>query len=422
MSNTQILCTPAQIEILKKQQFSDTEPGTLLKDFNSLLGFIGETGIAVSEKTQLFALNTLAELNRRLTHPLDVKLKRPLQKSFPYINGLYLLLRSSGLSYIEPDGKKTKLMLYEDVLGDWEKLTSAERYFSLLQAFFYRAEGEMIGERSSGFGSGCFDGCLLFFQANLGDGIDVNSHRDAMYRLRFRPGLHNLALMELFGFIDTECTAANDNETWPLAKITPTDWGRTIFGYFAQNSLPRSFLEIDDELDQPSPGNWEAEFKKYTPDWQRSLLQIEHKTTEQGAYIFKVTLGKASCKLGVPAGLSLDGLAYGILDAFKFDNDHLYEFIYKNQYGIKESIVHPYVDRGRDFCTEDCTVGYLPLYKGMTFIFHFDFGDDWEFTIQVEAMPSAELDFSDLTVIEKRGTPPEQYPDWNDEYEDDDES
>ncbi len=51
MSNKHIPCTPAQIEILKKQQFGDAEPGTLLKDFNSLLAFIGKTGIAVSEKT-----------------------------------------------------------------------------------------------------------------------------------------------------------------------------------------------------------------------------------------------------------------------------------------------------------------------------------------------------------------------------------
>src|SRR5664279_1774509 len=193
MSNTQISCTPAQIEILKKQQFSDTEPGTLLKDFNSLLAFIGKKGIAVSEKTQLFALNTLAELNQVLSHPLAVKLKRPLQKSFPHINGLYLLLRSSGLSHIVSDGKKATLMLKEDVLAEWKKLSPTECYFALLQAFVYRADEEIIGERSGGFGSGCFEECLLFFQMSLGTGIDVKSKHDNLYLLRFRPGLHNLA-------------------------------------------------------------------------------------------------------------------------------------------------------------------------------------------------------------------------------------
>jgi hypothetical protein len=235
--------------------------------------------------------------------------------------------------------------------------------------------------------------------------------------LRFLPGFHNLALMELFGFIEIECATATEKETWPLAKITPTDWGRTIFGYFAQNNLVMSFLE-DDEPTQFSPDSWETEFKKYIPDWKKSLLQVERKTTEEGNYIFKVSLGKASCKIAVPACLSLDELAYGILDAF--DNDHLYEFIYKNQYGVEESIAHPYADRTHEFSTDDCAVSYMPLYKGMTFIFHFDFGDDWEFKIQVEVMPTGEPDYPDLTVIEKRGTPSEQYPNWESKYDDDD--
>lgn len=412
-------CTPEQIEILKKQRFSDTEPGTLLKDFNSLLEFIGKTGIAVSEKTQLFALNTLADINRRLTHPLDVKLKRPLQKSFPYINGLYLLLRSSGLSYAAIDGKKSKLMLYEDVLDDWNKLNPAERYFSLLQAFYYRADAAMLGERHGFLSPTYFYDCLLFFQKYLGDRLDVKSNRDNMDRLRFSPGLHNLAVMELFGFIDIECTVADENETWPLSVIKPTAWGRAIFSYFAQNNLVMSFLE-DDEPGQAGSGIWETEFKKYIPAWEKSLLQVERSITEEGAYIFNVSLGEARCKIAVPANISLDELAFGILAAFDFDNDHLYEFIYKNEYGIEESIAHPYAERDHEYCTDDCPVGYLPLYKGMSFIFHFDFGDDWRFKIQVEAMPSAGSDYSELTVIEKRGTPPEQYPDWEGEYEDDD--
>jgi hypothetical protein len=419
MSNILTPCTRAQIEVLKKQQFSGTEPGTLLKDFNVLFEFIGKTGIAVSEKTQLFALNTLADINRRLTHPLDVKLKRPVQKSFPYINGLYLLLRSSGLSYVVPDGKKTKLMLNEEVLADWNKLTPAECYFSLLQAFYYRADAAILGERQGFLSPTCFYDCLLFFQKYLGDRLDVKSNRDNMYRLRFSPGLHNLALMELFGFIDIECTVADENETWPLSVIKPTDWGRAIFGYFVQNNLFIPFLE-DDEPDQAGSGIWETEFKKYIPDWKRSLLQVERKITEEGAYIFNVSLGKASCKIAVPANISLDELAYGILAAFDFDSDHLYEFIYKNEYGIEESIAHPYADSAHEYCTADCPVGYLPLYKGMTFIFHFDFGDDWEFKIQVEAMPSAESNYSELKVIEKRGALPKQYRDWEDEYEDDD--
>ncbi len=402
MNKKKFLFTPEQIELLKKQQFSDTQPGTLLKDFNSLLAFIGDQGIAVSEKSQLFAMNTLPALNQLLTHPLDVKLKRPLQKSFPHLNALYLLLRSSGLAYIAAHNKKPKLMLNEEVFTDWKKLTPTECYFSLLQAFIAQATEGIIGERGDDTGD-CFRQCLRFFRHSLSKGTDININHDNRYSLRFSPGWHNLALMELFGFITTECDA-NENETWPLSSIKATDWGRTLLNYLLNHH------------DTDEPDAWEAEIKKYIPAWKKSLLQLEYKPTEEGAYIFKVSLGKASCKLGVPAKLNFDSLALNILRAFNFDNDHLYEFIYKNQYGVEERIVHPYVSDA-EFFTDECTVGYLPLYEGMNFVFHFDFGDDWEFNIQVEAMPSAELNFTELTLIEKRGTPPKQYSDWD---EDDD--
>ncbi|MCF7987465.1 MAG: hypothetical protein K9L60_07860 [Methylovulum sp.] len=78
---TKILA-PEQILCLKSQQFSDTEPGTLLKDFSSLLDFIGSTGIPVSKENHLLAIKLLPQLNQLMSNPLDVKLKRPPAKIF----------------------------------------------------------------------------------------------------------------------------------------------------------------------------------------------------------------------------------------------------------------------------------------------------------------------------------------------------
>ncbi len=39
-------------------------------------------------------------MNERLSEPIQLDLKRPQQKSYPPINGLYLLLRASGLGQI----------------------------------------------------------------------------------------------------------------------------------------------------------------------------------------------------------------------------------------------------------------------------------------------------------------------------------
>lgn len=421
MNQSDPVCTPEQIKILQNQQFTDTQPGTLLRDFNTLLDFIGENSVVVSEKTQLLAMGILAELNQRLSQPLNIKLKRPVQKSYPHINGLYLLLRASGLANLDGDGKKAKLMLNKNLFSQWQSLNETEQYFYLLKTFYYRANTEIIGEERTSFERTAFFEGLDFFNKDLKKGqVEIKTPNDKDY-LRYI-GFHNLALWELFGFITIKFDK-NNEDNWPVSKIKSTDFGNALINYFFQNNWIAQdlFLSIFLTPNQQSKTRWEHELKKLIPDWKNNLLAENKKVIAaqtEGCYVFKVKLEKASCTLGVPSNLSLDKLAQGILDAFNFDNDHLYEFIYKNQYGIEEHISHPYLDEYREgeLTTNQCSVGSLSLYKGMTITFLFDFGDNWKFKIQVAQMPSPELQFDDLTVIEKKGTPPEQYPDYN-EYD-----
>ena len=116
----------------------------------------------------------------------------------------------------------------------------------------------------------------------------------------------------------------------------------------------------------------------------------------------------------VPGTTYLDELAQTILSAFEFDNDHLYEFSYKNRHGITERVAHPYVESD-ELTTYECLVGELPLQKGMTLTFRFDFGDDWRFQLVVESISSDNANYSEPTVIEQHGEPVKQYPDWEDE-------
>ena len=117
-------------------------------------------------------------------------------------------------------------------------------------------------------------------------------------------------------------------------------------------------------------------------------------------------------KLAIPNTISLDELADSILKAFNFSNDHLYAFIYKNNYGIMERIVHSYAESDYELYTTECIVGELPLYEGMELTFHFDFGDDWRFQMVVESIATEDINFSEPEVIEHHGKAPEQYPDW----------
>jgi len=77
------------IALLKQQNITETEPGTILQDFQTLLDFVGDAGIAVSGTQHLLPLKSLADLNQRLSEPIQTDLKRPQQKSYPPINDLY---------------------------------------------------------------------------------------------------------------------------------------------------------------------------------------------------------------------------------------------------------------------------------------------------------------------------------------------
>ena len=70
MKKIKATITPEQIQYLKNQTFSDNEPGTLLKDFSTLLYFIGSAGIPVSGKNHLIAIKLLPQLNQLMSHPL----------------------------------------------------------------------------------------------------------------------------------------------------------------------------------------------------------------------------------------------------------------------------------------------------------------------------------------------------------------
>jgi len=404
--------TSGQIQTLKDQLFNDNEPGTLLKDFSSLLDFIGTTGITVSKKNHLFAIKLLPALNELMSTPLESKLKRPQQKSFPHINGLYLLLRASGLTQIVLEKKGVKLMINNEALERWHSLNPSEQYFALFYAWWHRGSDEIIGERGRGFCENYFYENYYFLHKKLKKELDLKTNQHAFDSLRYRPGLYNLALMELFGFVCIELDSALSKENWPTVKIKHTKWGKALLKCFSKDI--NYFENFEFKMSDSEPIEpWGAEVKAHIPTWSNNLEPEKVDDDLEGEVVFKVSLDQAYRKLSIPSTINLDELASSILTAFNFDNDHLYEFIFKNDYGIKERIAHSYIESDNEWDTCEFLVAELPLYEGMELIFHFDFGDDWQFLLVVESLVKGDSGGLKPKVIEKQGTPPEQYPDWD---------
>ncbi len=113
---------------------------------------------------------------------------------------------------------------------------------------------------------------------------------------------------------------------------------------------------------------------------------------------------------------TLDRLCDVILSAFDFSHDHLYEFSMSGRLYSDDNYTCDPEYKGQP--TTDIKLDTLGLDKGQKFIFHYDFGDDWIFEIQVQ-----EIKIEAVRVIahvtEEKGIV-EQYPDYDEWDEDDD--
>ncbi|EIC19400.1 IS1096 element passenger TnpR family protein [Thiorhodovibrio frisius] len=408
---------PSHAQVLESQDFAKQPPGTILRDFGALLDLIQPKGLAVTPK-HLFAMNTLETINQRLTHPVDLQLKRPGQKSYPNINGLYLVLRATGLALIDTCGKKPILMLDPEILDLWSDLNPAEAYFALLRAWWGAADETIIDKRSR---EDVFAKSTRFLRQFKEQGPGWLQHPPVIDSLTYSPGLHNLALLELFGLLEIELVPPVEGQGWQPRQIHITAWGDALMAHFEHflNELrtpapdaPEPQLTISD-LFEPSKRfeTWAAGLRSKFNNWQRNL-ELPAPPLQPGQHIFRASLSP-DCwrRIAIAGEAGFDQLASAILAAFDFDEDHLYAFNFQDRLGRPAEIGHPEMQAELDGKLADqVRVGELGLTKGASMVFVFDFGANWEFDLIVEQVRK-EAAAKNPQVLEANGEAPPQYDD-----------
>ena len=393
--------TDTEASMLKEQPITATEPGPILQDFEMLLELIGDKGLAISAKLQQFPLKALEDINNRLTKPITLALKRPVQKSYPPINGLYLLLRATGLVSVVGKGKKHCLVINQKVYDRWKILNPTERYFTLLEAWLIRGKDEMMGEKHSHQTQGHL--CVQTWKA-----LSTQTHYSfPKYKdqdiLSYDPGLHNVALMELFGFISITSANPQPGKGWRIKAIDAFPFGQTMMTIFTMVSFHKGLLgRWKSEYDIMHPYNeLQPFFAPYFPEWQ-TPFSLPQAAFRPGRHIFKVRLGKCWRRIAIDAKATLYTLSRLILDSVNFDYDHLDQFTYKDAMARKVMVEHPEGQMGV-LTTEDVDVGELPIPVGGTMEYLFDFGDCWRFEVQLEAIERREPEDTDSKSNAKKG-------------------
>lgn len=390
---------------IENQTIDETQPGPIVKDFDFFLDYIGVNRPEASKTNNFFSLSSLESLNERLSRPIMLALQRPQQKSYSNIHGLYLLARATGLVGVEAEKRKNYLVLDEDLLFSWKNLNCTESYFNLLEAWLLRGNLAIVGERPPGFPDHYWK-CRDFVRDIPDKGQKISADRGRELSLTYHPGLFNVALLELFGAVDIEHGKPLKGKGWRIVEIRRTPWGDALFELLARVwdfDRVEKYERGDGCLNF---GEWQQDLQVFFPDWRNNLTFPQHEFRD-GIYVFKVSLYDIWRKISIPVNLSLDQLAHAILDAFRFDYDHLYSFTYKSRFGTEVSIKHPSMNESPH--TGEVSIGDLPLKIGQDMIYLYDFGDCWEFCITLDQIGPPNKRIRKPKLLESHGKAPEQY-------------
>jgi len=391
--------------ILKDTIITETGPGTILRDFDAIINYLKEKDLPVSG-THQFPRSLLPEINTLLSRPIQLGLKRPDQKSYPHIDGLYLLLRASGLACIGGRGRKLFLLVDKGIYQIWEGLTPTEKYFTLFETWLLRGKEEIIGGPNRSPIPDNFTGWAHLFEFIPKKGLQVMGDKGTEYSIRYIPGWHNLGLLELVGLITIKPASPIGGEGWQIERIDRTAFGDAFLALLYRKFLSNDKYMVLEKDEKATVGKLQPLLQPYFPEWKKTL-SIPERVFLEGTYIFKVSLGRVRFRIAIPAGYSLESISSFILDTVKFDYDHLYRFEYESPFGALERVNHPYMDEGPG--ADDVLIGNLPLRIGQKMSYLYDFGDNWEFEV---TLGQIDLDrkIKKPILLEQHGKPPTQYP------------
>ena len=390
-------------EVLQNCVIDESQPGTILRDFTTYVEFIGAEGRKTKSKYYMLPQKELNAINERMSRPVKHRLKRAQQRSFPHLHGLFLILRASGMGAGKGTPPNGRLAIDTELVARWLDMNPTERYFNLLESWLIYGDLEIIGEE----GGWCYSSAerLLNLWRKLRKRKTVITDDRDNYVLYETTEMATAALMQLFGWLNLEFRDPKEGEGVKPAMVERTPLGDAMIEVLAVSHL--SSLTAHDATQAET---LRQSFQLFFPEWQQTLALPEEPFRE-GEHTWHVSLGEPWRRIVTPADMDLDDLAMTILDAFDFDDDHLYCFELTDRRGRNLRIACPYEEDSPE-CTEGFLLGNVPLPVGGTMTFVFDYGDEWKFDVKLENVSEKKSRRKNPKVIASRGEAPAQY-DWD---------
>ncbi|MHB8126610.1 MAG: plasmid pRiA4b ORF-3 family protein [Desulfitobacteriaceae bacterium] len=427
-------------------KISLTYPSPLLQDFLRFMDCLKEEDTVLSPKNQYMPREQLWGLNQLMSFKTENTNPKLDQGSYPLLHMFYHLALAGNLAVMMPrKGVKFHLKV-TDRYEEYLKLTMCEQYFFLLETLWIDADWEALQKATYGripnvrLISSVWQELA---RVTAGKTLNVKDSKSSWHNWLWDWG-YFLWYFTYFGFWqftqDEEALKESRRKIEALT-LTPTELGVSLapilFKYrdyldWNQVNLRKGVLTSQDILDGlenmiRSMGKKPQGFAELARARQESLdepfykkfvslvepgelmhtLPRDQKDFVEGTYLLKVSLSRGKWrKIELAAKHNLHQLHLAIQEVFEFDDDHLYSFFMDNKKWSHDRYESP-LDEGPH--ADEVTMGELGLYPGKTFLYLFDYGDEWEFKVEVEEISSDKPLPLTPKIVGKRGQAPDQY-------------
>ncbi|WP_353570129.1 hypothetical protein [Candidatus Albibeggiatoa sp. nov. BB20] len=392
------------------------QAGTIVENFEIFFDFL-EDALPITDKLKFITSKNLIHLNKAMPNPFQMSLQRPSQSSYPNINGLYLLGLSSGLVKRRLKGKKWYLVQNPILYKEWDLLSCEQKYLNLLVTWV-SVTPSIVDER-------IFSSHPLYFirysfdQLSIGEWIEPNPiHLDFLRN----EGLFNIALAEMFGFIELQIDSEQPKWSVNQIKLTPlgSALGRLLYQELVHTDAADSQHDFFCNKEVPTD-TFEYALVPYFPHWSYLSPYPESKSAGRYHFLLTITGYSAQAIFSISHYATLHELASFILDELvDFDVDHLYRFHYQDARYQDKVACHPalYDEYEDNKYADELSLQDINLELEQMLKFVYDLGEKWEFQLLVIDFTEGDED-EPPKIIETKGEPPAQYNYYEDGESDD---
>jgi hypothetical protein len=400
-----------------------------ITDFNTFCNYIDQQRPKLSQRMEALGKKDVFGLNAKLFFRRDVSAPVYLQSSYPAIDLMFNLAVLGGLYRRTGDDKADIYLESTSLKLQFDKLNIYEKYCFLLETFWTKFDfmelmrwGEVASDQFT----------KTISESKPGQKLVKGSFSK---RPDYEPLFSYLSVFvhyfSFFEFCSFEQLANTKNKQAKyedsISYISPGEFGVNLckilhklrLSLWNEPYLSIMGIYIKDKYYALTKLPFMEHLKPVFP--QNSLLnQVQPETikAQKGNYTFKVMLDKAVWrKIKLSHKHTLEDLHLCIQEAFDFDNDHLYSFFMDGK-RYSDDAYHSLFGDEPPF-TDEAVIGKLDLYKGKKILYLFDYGDSWEFLVQLEAIDENEKEIKKPVITEIKGDAPSQYGYYED-FDDDD--